>query len=595
MLLDTHRQNELQLADFFGVQYPAYFLNPAVEYQSIARYAGVLDLTHWRIFQVHGRDRVSFLNAMLTADVSSLDVDRGGHALLTTVKGKIIAELFAFVREDDVLLQVSQGDAAEALAVLEKHVVMEDVTIKDVSNDFGVLAIEGSNAEEIMWRLFEKGPFPKEAMQAVARRFNDIDIYITGNSVSGEAGYHLMTPQPSVRPMWDYISQGARGSDGLPVGGIAWNMRRVENGLPWYGVDFTADNFPDECRLGHTVSYDKGCFRGQETLARLHHRGHVNRALVGLVPAGEGSTPQGPSIEGGLASLASLKGLFAEEINNYDEPALAKDARALAATLNLSARYAAQAELFAEGGDGKKPVGHITSAVYSPRLQMPLLLGYLRRETIEANGGVVSTNIRRSSGTAALRRRWRPVVGWSNSSISQCSACRSSAGCVPAGGASRVAPAAASARPYTLSPTIGYPTWCKCTRIWLVRPDCGRASSTVNAGARRTTRKDDTAGLPAVKSTTRFGTNAGKSTRRSLAMPRMVSRAPDIAAAPSLLPIGASTTNVSSATLPCTTAKYDFSTRPCANSFANSRAASRCRLITTSPLVSRSSRCARLT
>ena len=379
MLLSAHRRDNARVAHAFGVEYPSWFVNPAAEYQSLTRYAGALDLTHWSILRATGKDRVSFLNAMLTADVSTLDTHRGCHALLTTIKGKIIAEMFVFVREDDVLLLVSQGDVTEAKAVLEKHIIMEDVTLADASEAFGIIALEGVKLDDAMWRFFEKGPFPKEHLQAFPRRFGDIDVYVMRNNVTGMGGYHMLMPSAAVERMWTYVLQGIRGTDGLPVGSIAWNMCRVEHGLPWYGVDFSDDNFPDECRLGQTISYTKGCFRGQETLARLHHRGHVNRVLAGLVPV------QAPS------EATALANAFGADINNYDEPALQAAAAALAGKLDLSTLYPGGTELFA-AGDPSKPVGHVTSAVFSPRLGRPLLLGYLRREILDAGDPVNTGN-----------------------------------------------------------------------------------------------------------------------------------------------------------------------------------------------------------
>lgn len=375
MLLSAHRRDNARVAHAFGVEYPSWFVNPAAEYQSLTRYAGALDLTHWSILRATGKDRVSFLNAMLTADVSALDTHSGCHSLLTTIKGKIIAEVFVFVREDDVLLLVSQGDVAEAKTVLEKHIIMEDVTLADDSGALGIIALEGVKLDDAMWRFFEKGPFPKEHLQAFPRQFGDIDVYVMRNNVTGMGGYHMLMASSAIERMWSYVVQGIRGTDGLPVGSIAWNMCRVEHGLPWYGVDFDDDNFPDECRLGHAISYTKGCFRGQETLARLHHRGHVNRMLAGLAP---GDLPR---------EAAAVADAFGEEINNYDEPGLQAAAAALAGRLDLSTLYPPGTELFA-ADNASKPAGHLTSAVYSPRLGKPLLLGYLRRETVESGAAV---------------------------------------------------------------------------------------------------------------------------------------------------------------------------------------------------------------
>ena len=232
----------------------------------------------------------------------------------------------------------------------------------------------------------------------MAKEFKDIGLYMMKNSVTGEDGYHMMIPSESVERLRDYLVQAARGSDGLPIGSIAWNMRRVEKGLPWYGVDFSSENFPDEARLGDTVSYEKGCFLGQETLARLHHRGHVNRVLVGLT-MDEDDVPE---------NVRSLTAEFEQEINNYDEPGLKEKAGAVARSLDLSTIFRPKAELFAienTSGDDeskKKPVGWITSAAYSPELKKPLLLAYLRYELAGGDAHVQLPDGRRLRKVALL-------------------------------------------------------------------------------------------------------------------------------------------------------------------------------------------------
>ncbi len=393
MLADIYKREGVSLSDTFGVPYPAYFIHPAAEYQALTRYVGLVDLTHWAVLRVTGKDRAGFLNAMLTNDVAALEKDRGCHSLITTVKGKIIAELYVFARDDDFLILVAQGDAAAANDVLQKHIIMEDVTVEDASSGFGVLALEGPRLDDTLWRLFAKGPFPKEPLQAVERRFENTDVYLMKNSVTGEDGYHLLVPAADLQRVWRYLVQACRGTDGFPVGSTVWNMRRVENGLPWHGVDFSDENFPDESRLDAAISYTKGCFHGQETLTRLHHRGHVNRMLVGLT-VDDDDLPE---------ELEKLRDEFAGEINNYDETGLKERAEPVAKALDLGNLFPAGAKLYPAdnvatrgdapsggevggetgGGAEKKPVGWITSAVYSPILGKPLLLGYVRVEFIE--------------------------------------------------------------------------------------------------------------------------------------------------------------------------------------------------------------------
>lgn len=377
MITEAYKKSGIPLGSLFGVDYPTYFIHPVAEYRALTEAAGVIDLTHWRTFRLSGKDRKTFLNAMVTNDVAALETGQGCHALLTTTKGKIIAELYIFVREEDILAVVSQGDAGEVYDVLKKHIVMDDVTIEDLSRDVGVIGLEGPKALDVLWRIFPTGPFPKEPFQIVEREFMNVKMSLMKNSATGEDGYHLLIPAKSVERMHTYIVQGARGSDGLAVGSIAWNMRRMEKGLPWFGTDVTEESFPDEARLGATVSYTKGCFRGQETLARIHYRGHVNRTLVGLTPSDEDLSPE----------MQVLAASVREATNNYDEVGLRERAAPLAVALDLRSLLPS-AELFAVGDESGKAVGRVTSVAFSPRLGKSLVLGHVRREILDAREAV---------------------------------------------------------------------------------------------------------------------------------------------------------------------------------------------------------------
>jgi folate-binding protein YgfZ len=386
MLGDFYKSMGVPMTKAFGVSYPEYFVHPAVEYHSLANFAGVIDLNHWAILRASGNDRASFLHAMLTNDITSLEENQGCHALATTVKGKFVAELFVFAREDDHLIFVSQGDAKETRSLLEKHIITEDVRVDDLSTKFGILAVEGPKAYDCLWRMFPTGPFPKESFRAVARRFENVNIYIMRNGVAGDGGYQMLIPIDEMERIRNYLVQAARGSDGLPVGRLAWNIRRVENGRPWYGIDFSNDNFPHESRLEEMISYSKGCFRGQETLARLKYRGHVNKLLVGLTTA-QGDVPD---------SLNQIAAEFRSDVYNYDEIGVRDRAAPLAKALQLKKTYPPESPLYSvepamAGGeeDASKPIGWITTAVFSAKLKGPLFLGYVRQPAAEVGAELI--------------------------------------------------------------------------------------------------------------------------------------------------------------------------------------------------------------
>jgi folate-binding protein YgfZ len=382
MLSDIYKRDSVPVTELFGVEYPAYFFHPVVEYQALVNNAAVLDLTHWRVFRLSGKDRASFLNAMVTSDVGTLETGSGSHALITTIKGKIIAELFVFAREDNLLVFVPQGNADETYDILQKHIIMDDVVVDDISPQYGVIAIEGPKSEDILWRIFPTGPFPKDPFQSIEREFKDVKITLTKTSVTGEDGYHMMIPAQHIEQLRDYVVQSARGSDGLPVGGIVWNMRRIEKGMPWFGTDFTDEHLPDEVRLGGAISYTKGCFRGQETLARLHHRGHVNRMLVGVTP-GDDNIPE---------VMRKLATEFDAVANNYDEADLREKAEPIAKALDLRGLFEPKTALYPGNDATEKAVGWVASVAFSPQLKKPLLMSHVRREVVEADQGVRINN-----------------------------------------------------------------------------------------------------------------------------------------------------------------------------------------------------------
>jgi folate-binding protein YgfZ len=369
MLTDSYESNDVMLTDSFGVRYPAAFTHPAAEYRALTTTAALLDLRHWGVLRLTGRDNVRLLNSLTTNDATAVEPGRACHSALTTIKGKLVAELYVLRREAELLVLVAQGDRHAVTAAIDKHIIADDVAVEDVSDDYGAVSVEGPKSRDVVWRLFPgDGQLPGERLEFVDTDYLGTPVTILRGGVSGENGYHLVAPSGGIRRLRDYLIQSGRADDAAPAGLAAWNMRRVEAGLPWWGSDVGAEeNFPKECRLDGIVSYEKGCYLGQETLARMHHRGHPNWLLVGLVP--DGDLP-------GVETPAFITA-------DADEESTGKDAAVEALrALDLSSAVPPGTELYAPG-EPDKAAGRITSPVFSPKLQKPLLLGYVRTALAE--------------------------------------------------------------------------------------------------------------------------------------------------------------------------------------------------------------------
>jgi folate-binding protein YgfZ len=343
MFAEQYKREDVTLREWFGVPYPEVFTDAQSEYRALTTTAALLDLCHWGALRLRGGDRVRFLNALTTNDVQSLPEGRACHSALATVKGKLVAELFALKRQDELFLLVAQGDTGAVADVLYKHVIADDVAMDNVSGDYGVIAVEGPKSREVAWRLFPTQRLPDEPLQFVDADYLGTPVTILRNTVSGEPGYHFVVPADGIRLIRNHLIQSGRADDMALAGRVAWNTRRVEAGMPWWGVDVVAgENFPKECRLDDVVSYDKGCYLGQETIARMHYRGHPNWILAGVVPAGDGVGGEPP----------------------------------------------VGAELCAPA-DSSKAVGRVTSAVFSHALQKLLMMSYVRTAFADAGTELV--------------------------------------------------------------------------------------------------------------------------------------------------------------------------------------------------------------
>lgn len=343
MFAKEYETEGVELVDAFGTKYPQAFASPSVEYDALVNRVVLIDLCHWGVIRLTGGDRVRFLNSMVTNDVTRLSPGTGCHAALTTVKGKLVADLAVLAREEELLVLVMQGVVDDVAAALDKHIIADDVTLENLSAEYGVLGVEGPKSRDLAWRLFPDGPLPMEPLAFGDAEYQGTPVTVLRHSVTGEKGMHFIVHRDGIAKIHDYLVQAGRGMDMERLGRAAWNVRRVENGIPWWDDDIT-DNFPKESRLDDVVNYEKGCYLGQETLARMHHRGHPNWLLVGLAPSSTGAAVTDPS------SLAGT-------------------------------------ELFAAGessSDGAKSRGRLTSPVHSPARDGMLSLGYVRHEFADA-------------------------------------------------------------------------------------------------------------------------------------------------------------------------------------------------------------------
>ena len=300
-----------------------------VAYEAARSGVGLARRTWRSVVGVGGEDHKKFLQGLLSNEVESLAAGAGCRALLLDVKGHVVVDFDVFVATDSLVLNGETDCLEAALATLQRYVLASAVTLDDQRGHVEVVGVVGPGAETLLRDAGIDVP-QQQAGAHITGTIDGTDVRVT-RAFASCAGLQLHVPAErfdNVRK----ILQDAAGEAFAELDAATSEVLRVEAGEPRWGAEITGEEFPQEAGLDAAISYDKGCYLGQETVARIHYRGQVNRLLRGL---------------------------------------------------KLDARAAAGAELVHDG----KRAGRITSVADSPRFGA-IGLGYVRRDQADSGAAL---------------------------------------------------------------------------------------------------------------------------------------------------------------------------------------------------------------
>lgn len=244
------------------------------EYKALTQDCGLVPLVSWTSIQVQGEDRVSFVHNMCTNDIRRLDAGSCCEAFCTDVKGKVLAHVWVFVESDSINLLAVPGQADSILTHLDRYIIREDVQLQDRSAAHSWMVASGPKSRELLTSgLASDNGTPAPAGKFVTTPNEPVPCLIATVPWLWPECYLLR----SARPVPTTLSQSTAM---LPPDSSAWNSVRIESAFPLFGTDFDSANLPQEVdRNDQAISFNKGCYLGQETVARLDALGHVNKKL----------------------------------------------------------------------------------------------------------------------------------------------------------------------------------------------------------------------------------------------------------------------------------------------------------------------------
>ena len=303
-----------EVGDVGGRPVVLHYGDVAAEYSALRTGALLVDRSLRGRVRVRGERAREIVTGLVTNDVDALEPGQGAYAAALTPKGKIVADLRIFAEQDSLLIDAPPRAAAGFMSMVRKYVNPRLAPYTDESEALHDLCIAGANARLVV----AEATAAHSATLGTLAPYHHIAVELEGAQLIvarvpdvGVDAYDVFVPAPIhdvVRSR--LLAAGAR------AGGLqAWEIARVEAGRPEWGIDIDETTIPQEANFDdlHAISYTKGCYVGQETVARVHFRGHVNRHLRGItfegdVPASKGATvtdPTGKSVGDVRSSVVS--------------------------------------------------------------------------------------------------------------------------------------------------------------------------------------------------------------------------------------------------------------------------------------------------
>jgi len=267
---------------------PWRFSSFAVEYEALRAGVGLIDYSTQALIEVQGVDRVSFLHNLLTNDMKRLTTGTGCPAALLTANAKLVADLLVIADQEALWLMCDATRAGVVTQTLERYVFSEQVILTNHERRFAVLALQGQRAPAMLAHLVGEVETLQNPGNHITASVQEISLRLIRHTLTGNPGVLCVCPAEHAQTVWElFVRQGQRAGLCL-VGWEALNAARIEAGIPWYGIDMDESSLLPETGLEvAVVSETKGCYLGQEIVARMQTYGSANKKLMGLVVNGK--------------------------------------------------------------------------------------------------------------------------------------------------------------------------------------------------------------------------------------------------------------------------------------------------------------------
>jgi aminomethyltransferase len=273
-LFQWHVNHGAKTADFGGWDMPIEYVGIVAEHIAVRTDVGVFDVSHMGKIQIQGVGAAQWLNTVVASDLDLIPFGKAQYSMLLNSTGGVIDDLIVYkFASDHVWIVPNASNASAVVAVLES-VVPADISITNLHNSHGIVAIQGPRSTEVLAAL--NLPSDHEYMSAVFATYGGLDVVLCRSGYTGERGYEVIAPNEVVEALW--IAAVAAGA--TPAGLGARDTLRLEMGYPLHGHEITTEISPLEAGLSWAIGWDKPVFHGSEALKAQKQSGAPRKRVA---------------------------------------------------------------------------------------------------------------------------------------------------------------------------------------------------------------------------------------------------------------------------------------------------------------------------
>ncbi len=346
-LNDIHKDMEAKMTNFGGWEMPVEYEGIIAEHRNVRENCGLFDISHMGEIMISGTGAEEFSDYLLTNNVAGMEIGKVIYSPMCYEDGGVVDDLMIYrLEKNKFMLVVNAANTEKDFEWIEKQ-APEDVKIENATQKYGLIALQGPKAEEVLqqeteYTLSELQPFHHTRAEVAGT-----NMIFSRTGYTGEDGFELYLPIENLQEVWQKLLDAGEEAEIMPIGLGARDTLRLEKTLCLYGHELDEDINPLQANLGWTVKFQQGDFIGKKALLAYKDNGY-ERELSGFIIKGRGIARQGYNI------------VKAGEL-----------------------------------------IGEVTSGSYSPTLDENIGLGYIDRNYAEI-GNEIEIEIRRRKITAEI-------------------------------------------------------------------------------------------------------------------------------------------------------------------------------------------------